>query len=58
MEALQSGQDQNLLTHLRVLSELALSSPQVLEQKAEEVSTFLKEEILDKESPVVEVSCL
>jgi hypothetical protein len=57
MIALLAGEDDNLLSHLRVLSELALSSPQVFEQKAEEMSAFLKTEILDRESPITEVSC-
>ena len=56
MDALQAGDDDHMLSHLRILAELALSAPQVFEQRAEEVLTYLKDEILNKESPVTEVS--
>ena len=55
LDEMQAGNDDYLLAHLRVLSELALSAPQVYEQKADEVAAYLKAEILEKESPVTEV---
>lgn len=56
MARLENEEDDHRLAHLRVLSEMALSAPQVLEERATGVLRTINEDILAKESPTSEVS--
>jgi len=56
LEKLEERDDASLITHLRALSELALSSPKALETKAEEVHEFVMREVIHKKSTSSEVS--
>jgi hypothetical protein len=57
LEKWEEKNEDLLLTHLRALTELALSSPKALEAKAEEVHEIVMREVIHQKSTSSEVSC-
>lgn len=55
LEDLADKNDALLLTHLRSLSELALSAPKALEARADEVHRYIMKDIIYKKSTSSEV---
>lgn len=52
----QDEDEERLMTYLRVLAELALSSPEAFEERSSDLMDFVLKEVMFKASPSSEVS--